>query len=138
MSRRFDDGVREMAEEELMAGALSAERPLRKPWVIEELARRALTEPRLLPPAIEAITRERAFRPREPMAMGWLGGALILGSDDEKAISALVAAMASWNAYEQRDMVWAHADQENFAAATRKLATSYSFVPKYSVEGEKT
>ena len=101
--------------------------------LIDELARRALKDDRLLAPAIGAITAERAIRPRGP-ALGWAGAGRLLDSGNDRAVRVLLRAVERWSADEQRDLVGLWAGRGQLASATARLTERYGFAPAYVAE----
>lgn len=120
-------------DEGLVEMAVDGQPSPRKALLIEELAKRALSDPQLSDAACRAISSERAMRPRLGLPLGTLGGAAILDSGDETLIAILLTAMDAWSADEQRDLIRQVAGREAFETYTRDLQNKYNWTPQYAV-----
>jgi hypothetical protein len=127
----FSD-FKEFKDDELLLASRDTKLGIARGLAIEELARRALGNPRLLDPVCEAISSDRklGFHARAPI--GWLGANCLYISRQEQAVKCLLTWMNTWEANEQEDLVRHWAGKGNLATLSRELHDSYGWSPKYN------
>lgn len=91
-----EDSFRDMSDEELLKTTAEIEPGPGKALRIYELARRSLTNRLLVDAACAAISSEKIYRPRQGPPHAWLGGALIMRSDNAIAIQVFLGEMNLW------------------------------------------
>lgn len=131
MIRANDDAILNADTDDILRYVISTSKSPEKGLYIDELARRALVDTTLLSAAIEAIDLERAMTPRRGPALGWLGGARILSSDNRPAVAALLAKMRDWTADEQRDLLRVLSGRSNFSTLVQRLSEEFDWHPKF-------
>lgn len=99
----------------LAAASFEQKLGISRALAIEELAKRALNKPELLPEACKAIAIDRRIGFHAGFPVGWLGADLIFLSGQDRAIRCLLSEMDAWEPTEQEDLVRHWAEGRAFA-----------------------
>lgn len=101
-------------------------------WIaVEELARRALENEKLLDAACAAIGQDKTINLRYRPYGSYMAIGRILDSGNERAIRRLLHEMDGWTAVEQRDAIAPWAGYKRVAEGTLELVARYNWSPKY-------